>query len=87
MGVPQPETAKPLGMPVAEPIDTLPVKPPVSVTVIVSDALAPCAIDKVAGEAVSVKPPAVDGPMVSAMVVVAGVSAPEVPVMVTTALP
>jgi hypothetical protein len=87
MGVAQPEMVTPLGRPVTEPMVTVPVNPPVSVTVMVSLALAPCAIDRVAGEAVSVKLPAFEGPIVSAMEVVAGVSAPEVPVMVTVALP
>ena len=83
----QPVAATPLGIPVTVLIVTVPVNPPVSVTVIVSAAVPPWAIDSVAGEAESVKPPPVDGPMVSAMVVVAGFNAPEVPVMVIVVLP
>lgn len=86
MGVLQPETVTPL-IEVGKVMVTVPVNPPWSVTVMVSVALPPCAIDRVAGEAESVKLPVCEGPMVSAMVVVAGVNAPEVPVMVTVALP
>ena len=83
----QPDAATPLEMPVTVLIVTAPVNPPVSVTVMVSSAVPPWAIESVAGEAVSVKPPPVNGPMVSAMVVVAGFNAPEVPVMVIVVLP
>jgi hypothetical protein len=83
----QPDAVTPLGMPVTVPIVTVPVNPPVSVTVIVSAAVPPWAIDRVAGEAESAKPPVCEGPMVRAMVVVAGISAPEVPVIVIVVLP
>lgn len=83
----QPDAVTPLGIPVTELIVTVPANPPVSVTVIVSAAVPPWAIDRVAGEAESVKPPVFEGPMVSAIVVVAGVNAPEVPVMITVVFP
>lgn len=87
IGVVQPETLTPLGMPVTVLIVTVPVKPPVSVTVIVSVPLEPAMIESAVAEALSVKPPAVEGPTVSVMEVVAGISAPEVPVMVIVELP
>jgi len=69
----------PLGSPDA-PRVTLPVNPPTSVTVIVSVALLPGVIDRLAADGASVKPAV--GLTVSAMVVVA-VVLPDVPVMVT----
>jgi len=63
---------------------TVPMKPPTSVTVIVSLALPPCATDSDVGEAASVKPDA--GVTVTAMVVEA-VTVPEVPVTVMVAVP
>jgi hypothetical protein len=69
----------PVGIPAAA-NDTLPVNVPVSFTVIVSVPLEPWAIDSAAADGVSVKPDA--GGTVSVMVVVTGVSVPEVPVMV-----
>ena len=66
---------------------TLPVKGLISVTLIVSVPLEPATTVSAVAEGFSVKPPVFDGPMVSAIVVVAGINAPEVPVMVTVALP
>jgi len=86
MGVVQPEAVTPLGRPETASV-TLPVNPPVSVTVMVSAPVPLWSIDRFAGEAESVKPPVFDGPMVSAIVVVAGVNAPEVPVMVIVEFP
>jgi hypothetical protein len=85
----QPEfvTLTPLGMPVTLPIATVPLNPPLSVTVIVSLAVPPWAIDKFAGDAESVKLPVFDGPTVSVTVVVAGVNEPEAPVMVIDVVP
>lgn len=60
--------------------DTLPVNVPVSFTVIVSVPVAPAAIDRAVADGVSVKPAA--GGTVIVIVVVTGVSEPEVPVMV-----
>jgi hypothetical protein len=62
---------------------TLPVNPPVSVTVMVSVAVLPWVTDRVDAEGARVKP---DAATVTAMVVVA-VVLPEVPVMVTVAAP
>jgi hypothetical protein len=73
----------PLGKPDAASV-TLPVKPPTSVTVMVSVALLPRVTDRVAVEGASVKLAA--GLTVSAMEVVA-VSVLEFPVMVTVAAP
>jgi hypothetical protein len=73
------DAVTPLGRPVAVNV-TLPVKPPRSVTVMVSVAVLPWVIGRVVGDAASVKPD--EGFTVSAMVVVA-VVLPEVPVMVT----
>jgi hypothetical protein len=53
---------------------------PASFTVIVSVPLAPCTIDSAGADDVSVKPDA--GGTVRVMVVVTGVSVPEVPVIV-----
>jgi hypothetical protein len=75
------EAVTPLGSPVAVNA-TLPVNPPVSVTVTVSVPLLPCLMVIEAGEAVSVKPDTCLLVTVSAMVVLA-VVLPEVPVMVT----
>ena len=79
------EAVTPLGKPLAVKV-TLPVNPPVSVTVMVSVPLAPWATDKVAAEGLSVKLPVPAAFTVSAMEVVA-VRVPEVPVMVTVAAP
>lgn len=73
----------PLGKPDAARV-TLPVKPPTSVTVMVSVALLPRVTDRVVAEGASVKLAA--GLTVSAMDVVA-VKVPDVPVMVTVAAP
>jgi hypothetical protein len=78
------EVVTPVGMPEAA-NDTLPVNVPVSWTVIVSVPLAPWAIDSAEADGVSVKPDA-EG-TVSVMVVVTGVSVPEVPVMVIGYVP
>jgi hypothetical protein len=75
----------PLGNPDAASA-TLPVNPPMSVTVIVSVALAPCGRDKVDEDAASVKLGGVLAAMVRATVAVS-VSEPEVPVMVTVEVP
>jgi hypothetical protein len=56
MGVVQPETVTPLGSPETASV-TLPVNPPVSVTVMLSAPVPPWVIDRFAGEAESVKPP------------------------------
>lgn len=77
------DAVTPLGRPVAVNV-TLPVKPPRSVTVMVSVAVLPWVIGRVVGDAASVKPD--EGFTVSAMVVVA-VVLPEVPVMVTVTGP
>lgn len=66
---------------------TLPVNPPVSVTVMVSVAVLPCVTDSVVGDADSLNPAGVPAVMVRAMVVDATGKAPEVPVIVTVALP
>lgn len=79
------EAVTPLGKPVAT-NDTLPMNPPVSVTVIVSTPLLPCPTDKLLGDAVSVKPAAAFEFTVRAIVVLA-VVLPEVPVMVTVDVP
>jgi len=79
------EAVTPLGNPVAVKI-TLPVNPPVSVTVMVSVALLPCFTVREVGEEESVKPAVTFALIVNAMVVVAGVL-PEVPVTVTVAGP
>jgi len=80
-----PNTAvTPLGNPDAARV-TLPANGLTSVTVMVSVPLAPRAIDRAAAEGLSVKLPR---PVtVSAMVVVIGVSVPEVPVMVIVDVP
>src|SRR5579863_3767603 len=75
----------PLGKPEADSV-TLPVKPPLSVTVIVSVALEPCVTESVGADAASEKPLVVIGFTVSAIVVLA-VVVPLVPVMVTVELP
>jgi len=79
------EAVTPLGIPVAVK-DTVPVNPPVSVTVMVSVPLAPCLTDRVDAEGVRVKPDAGLVATVRATVVVA-VVLPEVPVMVTVTGP
>jgi hypothetical protein len=71
----------PLGNPVAA-NETLPVNPPVSVTVTVSVPLPPCATDNEDAEGLRVKPDVALALTVSTMVVLA-VVLPEVPVMVT----
>lgn len=73
----------PLGMPVAARV-TLPVKPPVGLTVIVLVLLPPSATFRAAGFAESVKPGTVT---VRLIVAVSGARVPEVPVMVTVAGP
>ena len=80
------EAVTPLGSPDAVNV-TLPVNPPVSVTVMELVPLLPWITDRLDGEGARVKPTVCLALTVRAMVVVAGVSAPEVPVMVTTALP
>jgi hypothetical protein len=79
------EAVTPLGKPVAANV-TLPVNPPVSVTVIVSVPLLPCLTVRDVGEDASVNPDTGFVLTVSAMVVVA-VVLPEVPVTVTVAGP
>jgi hypothetical protein len=74
----------PAGIPEAARV-TLPVNVPVSLTVIVSVPLAPWTIDSAEADGVSVKPDA--GGTVSEIVAVAGVSAPEVPVIVIGYVP
>jgi hypothetical protein len=74
----------PLGSPDAARV-TLPANGLTSATVMVSVPLEPCAMDRVAAEALSEKLP-VTGVIVSAMMVVA-VSAPDVPVIVTVDVP
>lgn len=76
-------TVTPVGNPDATRV-TLPVKPPTSVTVIVSVAVPLCETASVDAEGASEKPE--DGLTVSVMVVVAVVE-PEVPVMVTADVP
>ena len=66
---------------------TLPVNPPVSVTVIVSVALLPWVTESVDAEGASVKPEVGLEVTVSVMATVAGVSAPELPLMVTVEVP
>jgi hypothetical protein len=75
------EAVTPLGSPEAA-NETLPVNPPVSVTVIVSVPLLPWLTDRVDTEGLRVKPDVVLGLTVSAIVVLA-VVLPEVPLMVT----
>jgi len=75
----------PVGIPDAAKV-TLPVKGLISVTVIVLVPLAPGATVSVLVEGFSVKPP-VGEVTVSVMVVVTGVSVPEVPVIVTVEVP
>lgn len=75
----------PLGSPAAASV-TAPVKPPASVTAIVSVPLAPCANDNEVADGASVKPGGVSVFTVSAMVVVALVE-PEVPVTLTAEVP
>lgn len=75
----------PLGRPEAARV-TPPVKPPTSVTEIVSVALAPCATDMLDADGASVKPGLAAALIVTAMVVVAVVD-PEVPVIVIVAVP
>jgi hypothetical protein len=72
---------KPDAARVTEPVNGL-----TSVTVMVFVPLAPCAIDCVVAEGLSVKLPVAAAVTVNAMVVVA-VSEPEVPLMVTVAAP
>jgi hypothetical protein len=79
------EAVTPLGKPLAVKV-TLPVNPPVSVTVMVSVPLLPCFTVRDVGEDESVKPAVGLALTVSAMVVVA-VVLPEVPVTVTVAEP
>jgi hypothetical protein len=79
------EAVTPVGNPVAVKV-TLPVNPPVSVTVIVSVPLLPCLTVREVGEEESVKPAVTLALTVSAMAVVA-VVLPEVPVTVTVAGP
>lgn len=76
----------PLGSPDAEKV-TLPVNPFTSVTLIVSAPLAPWETVRLGAEAESVKLDVGLAVIVSAIVVVTGVSAPELPVMVIVALP
>lgn len=81
------EAVTPLGRPVMAKA-TLPANPPTSVILMVSVPDLPCATDREAGEDVSVNPaPVTGGPTVSAMAAVEGTSAPELPVIVTVALP
>ena len=87
IGVVQPEKLTPLGIPVKLLIVTVPLNPPLSVTVIVSLAVPLWAIDKFAGDTESEKLPVSEGSMVSVIVVVAGVNEPELPVMVIVAVP
>jgi len=61
----------------------LPVKPPVSVTVMASVAVLPCVTDRAEAEGASVKPT----PTTVRLMVVVAVVVPEVPVMVTVAVP
>jgi hypothetical protein len=75
------EAVTPLGSPDAASV-TLPAKPPVSVTAIVSVAVPPSAADTVDAEGVSVKPAAVLALTVREIVVLAD-RLPEVPVIVT----
>ena len=77
------EAVTPLGKPDAA-IVTLPVNPPVSVTLIVLVPLLPCVIDNDEGDAASVNPAAPG--MVTAMVVVWLID-PSVPLMVTFVVP
>lgn len=74
----------PVGRPDAARV-TLPVNVPVSCTVMVSVPLAPSATDSAVADGVSVKPDA--GGTLSVMVVVTGVSVPEVPVIVIGYVP
>jgi len=76
----------PVGNPDATRV-TLPANGLTSVTVIVSVPLAPCAIDKVAAERLRLKLPCDAAVTVNAMVVEATGSDPDVPVIVTVALP
>ena len=75
----------PVGRPEADKL-TLPVNPPVSVTVIVLVAVLPCTTLTLAGEAESEKSGCAGAVMVSETVVVC-VSAPDVPVIVTVEVP
>jgi hypothetical protein len=77
------EAVTPLGKPDAARV-TLPVNPPVSVTLIVLVPLLPCVIDNDEDDAASVNPAAPG--MVTAMVVVWLID-PSVPVMVTFVVP
>ena len=79
------ETLTPLGNVEVDKV-TLPVKPPVSVTVIVSVAVAPCVTLTDVGDAANVKPDVGLAATVSAMGVVSVVE-PETPLMVTVELP
>lgn len=77
----------PLGRPDAVRV-TVPVNVPKSVTVTVSVKLPPGLSTTVDAEGVSLKPGVVaGGPTVSAMIAVDGTSAPELPVIVTEAVP
>src|SRR5215472_7456034 len=75
----------PLGKPEAARV-TLPVNPPVSVTVMVSVALAPCVTESDDADGDSVKPGVVLAATLSVMLVDAVVE-PEVPLMVTVNVP
>jgi len=77
------EAVTPLGRPDTASV-TLPVNPPVSVTVIVSVPLLPCVIDNEDGDAASVKP---DDPGIVTAMVVEWLIDPSVPVMVTFVVP
>jgi hypothetical protein len=79
------EAVTPVGSPDAANA-TLPVNGLISVTVMVSVPLEPATTDNVVADGLSVKPP-VGEVTVSAMVVVTGVSDPEVPVMVIVEVP
>src|SRR5215472_13120780 len=79
------DAVTPLGKPEAARV-TLPVKPPVSVTVMVSVALAPCVTDSDDADGDSVKPGVVLAATLSVMLVDAVVE-PEVPLMVTVNAP
>lgn len=79
------EAVTPLGIPVAVKV-TLPVKPPVSVTVMVSVPLLPCLTDREDAEGARVKP--ITGLVLTVRAtVVLAVVLPEVPVMVTVTGP
>jgi hypothetical protein len=79
------EAVTPLGIPAAVNA-TLPVNPPMSVTVMVSVPLAPCVTDNEEAEALRLKPVVTLALTVRAMVVLAFVL-PETPLMVTVEVP